>query len=320
MKAGMAQTTCNVLMIRPSCFGRNAETAASNAFQQACSAAPDTVRANAIAEFDGAVEALREAGVRVFVADDVAEPAKPDAVFPNNWASFHENGDVIVYPLAAASRRPERRPAIVDWLGREGGFRVRRVVDLSWLEANGEYLEGTGSLVLDRLANVGYAALSSRTCPAALREFTRQTGIEVVSFATNDGCDRPVYHTNVILSIGTRFAVVCADAVADKAERDGLLRRLAATGRRIIEIDLSQMRRFAGNVLELETAGRGSVIAMSAAARDAFSASQFDVLEQFARPVVFPLDTIEQVGGGSARCMLAEIFLPPAGQADRHGS
>lgn len=307
-------------MIRPSCFGRNAETAASNAFQQVFSAAPDTVRANAIAEFDGAVAALREAGVRVFVADDVDEPAKPDAVFPNNWASFHENGDVILYPLSAASRRPERRPEIVDWLGREGGFRVRRVVDLSWLEANGEYLEGTGSLVLDRLSNVGYAAISSRTRPVALREFTRQTGIEVVSFRTSDGRGRPVYHTNVILSIGTRFAVVCADAVAGTVERDRLLHRLAATGRRIIEIDLSQMHCFAGNVLELETDGRGAVIAMSTAARDAFSASQLEVLEQCARPVVFPLDTIERVGGGSARCMLAEIFLPPAGQADQHGS
>lgn len=316
----MAQTTCNVLMIRPSCFGANAETAASNAFQRACSAGPDTIRSDAMAEFDGAVEALRAAGVRVFVAGDVDEPAKPDAVFPNNWVSFHENGDVILYPLEAQSRRPERRPEIVDWVRREGGFRVRRVVDLSWLEVQGEYLEGTGSLVLDRPANVAYAALSSRTSPVALREFARQTGIEVVSFGTSDGRGRPVYHTNVILSIGTRFAVVCADAVVGSAERDRLLRHLAATGRLIIEIDLSQMRRFAGNVLELETDGGDAVIAMSAAARDAFSAAQLAMLEQCARPVVFPLDTIEQVGGGSARCMLAEILLPPAGQVDQHGS
>jgi hypothetical protein len=312
--APMIQSARNVLMIRPRCFGPNAQTAASNAFQQSVREPFEVARASATAEFDAMVGALRAAGVTVLVIDDTDTPPKPDAVFPNNWVSFHANGDVIVYPLQAANRRPERRTEIVEQVAAQGGFRLVSIVDLSWLEERGHYLEGTGSLVLDHPANLAYAALSARTHPAALSEFARQTGFEVLSFETRDATGRPIYHTNVILSIGGRCAVVCAEAIASRQDRERVLGRIAGSGRTIIEISLAQAGCFAGNVLELDTTN-GPRMVMSETALAAFTATQLRVLGESVRPLAVPLATIERVGGGSARCMLAEIFLPAAGAA-----
>lgn len=304
------QVTCHVLMVRPARFGPNAETAASNAFQRQPSATDPSPAEVARREFDHLAASLRAAGVDVIVADDTASPAKPDAVFPNNWISFHEDGTVILYPLEAPSRRAERRPELVEWLERERGFRVRRVVDLSPLERAGQFLEGTGSLVIDHANAVAYAALSTRTHEQAVCAFARETGIETVTFKTRDQDGMPLYHTNVMLSIGERFAVVCADVIPDTAERRRVVGRLAASGRGVLQITPARMRAFAANILEIATTDGRSVIAMSAAARDAFGPGDIEVLGRHAAIVAVPIPTIERVGGGSVRCMLAEIFLP----------
>jgi hypothetical protein len=296
-------------MIRPRAFGPNPETAASNAFQTATYCAA-TDRARAGAEFEDLAEALNRAGVGTLVFEDTPAPAKPDAVFPNNWVSFHDDGTVVLYPMAAANRRAERRLDIIHDLSVRHGLQIRRVVDLSPLEREGLYLEGTGSLVLDHPHRVAYAALSVRTCRGALEEFSHRMQFECVPFTTSDLQGRPIYHTNVLMSIGVGFAVVCVEAIAAAHERQEVLRRLRASGRRVIEITLAQLTAFAANILELS--GDGPVIAMSAAARRAFTPEQLDTLAEAAPLLVVPLATIEAAGGGSVRCMLAEIFLPDA--------
>jgi hypothetical protein len=300
------QAARDVLVVRPRHFAFNPQTAASNRFQS--DAVQEPVQPLALAEHDALVAALRAAGIGVCVLEDADRPAKPDALFPNNWVSFHADGTVILYPLQAPSRRAERRTDVPELLAKQG-FRVSRLIDLSPLEAQGRYLEGTGSLVLDHVQGVAYAALSSRTHSQALAEFSRRTGLDTFAFSTADEHDMALYHTNVMLSIGRRHAVVCAAAVPAPRERDALLSRLAASGRDVVEIDLVQMRAFAANVLELEGPG-GGVVAMSTAARDALRPDQLDVLAQGATVVAVPVPVIERTGGGSVRCMLAEIFLP----------
>lgn len=303
------QAASTVLTVRPRHFGFNAETAVSNRFQLRSERAADVVREAAIAEHGALLEALRDAGVQVLVGDDTDEPRKPDAVFPNNWVSLHADGTVILYPLEAPARRAERRLELIEAVCRASGLRIARVLDLSPLEARGHYLEGTGSLVFDHAQGLTYAALSSRTHPQALAELRRLTGFETLAFRTADEQGVPLYHTNVMLSVGQHFAVICAAAIPDVTERREVLERLAADGREVIEIDLAQMRGFAANILELQSAV-GAVIAMSAAARAAFRPEQLAALARHGQLVAVPVPTIEQVGGGSVRCMLAEIFLP----------
>lgn len=305
-----AQATCHVLMMRPASFGPNVETAASNALQRQPSVAEAEPAAAARREFDHLAASLRTAGVDAIVVEDTASPPKPDAVFPNNWISFHADGTVILYPMEAQTRRAERRPELIQWLERESGFRVRRVVDLSPLEQSGQFLEGTGSLVIDHACGVAYAALSSRTHARAVAVFSRETGLETVTFDTRDEHGLPLYHTNVMLSIGGHFVVVCADVIADVGERRRVLERLAASGREILQITPARMRAFAANILEVATTDAQPVIAMSASARQSFSAGDIEALGRNAAIVAAPIPTIERVGGGSVRCMLAEIFLP----------
>lgn len=305
-----AQAAPAVLLVRPRRFGFNPETAASNRFQSAAGAEPEALARAARAEHDGLVAALRAAGVDARVVEDTGEPAKPDAVFPNNWFSTHHDGTVVLYPMEAPSRRAERRRDVVDGLA-AAGFRVSRLLDLAPLEEGGLYLEGTGSLVLDHAQGVAYAALSSRTHAAAVARFARATGMEAVTFDTRGPAGAPLYHTNVMLAIGTRFAVLCDAAIADPAARRAVLARLAAGGREIVRIDAAQMAGFAGNVLELATPG-GPVIAMSEAARAAFGPRALARLAAHGRIVAAPVPLIERVGGGSVRCVLAEIFLPRA--------
>ncbi len=304
----VARIARDLLLVRPARFGPNAETAGSNAFQQPVTGGEADPRGAALLEFDALVTALREAGANPCVVQDSTLPEKPDAVFPNNWVSFHEDGAVILYPLEAPSRRRERRIDVLEQLARAGLIRLDRLLDLSGLEQRGLFLEGTGSLVMDRRAERAYAALSSRTHAAAIAEFTRLTGIGVRSFHTDDGAGRPLYHTNVMLSIGENFAVVCAQAISDPAERGAVLRELRATGRDVIEISVAQMRDFTANILEIGTAAGRSVIAMSARARQALTPDQARRLQACADIVAVPIPTIERVGGGSVRCMIAEVF------------
>ncbi len=311
-----AQTTHVLLMIRPAHFGPNPETAASNAFQQDTDCSPAVLERISLAEFDGMVSSLRRAGVRVLVIDDTDQPCKRDAVFPNNWFTTHATGDIFLFPLEAPGRRAERRMDIIDSLSAEHGFAVRRVVDLSAHEAEGRYLEGSGSMVLDRANRIIFATCSTRTHTELLNAFAHEVGYEVCVFDTLDSSGRAIYHTNVMLAIGEKFVVVCAAAINDARQRAAVMECLTRTGRGVIEITMEQMTAFAGNMLGVRTAAGESLIILSTTARDALTSEQRATLQRGARLLPVAVDTIERIGGGSVRCMLAEIFLPCASTQD----
>jgi len=296
-----------VLMIRPLHFGVNPETAASNRFQQ-CGAAQDAALV-ARREFEGLVSQLSIAGVAVHVADDSPQPPKPDACFPNNWVSFHADGSVVLYPLMAASRRAERRREPIDAL-RLAGFRITRTIDLSHWEGRGEYLEGTGSLVLDRCHRIAYACWSPRTTPGALEDFASRFGYRVVTFNARGPGGQAIYHTNVLMAIGERFALLCPEAIPDPEQRATVLRTLEQSAHEPIAISIAQMNGFAGNLLALRSGDGEALIAMSTAAWDCLTPEERRALERHGRIVTAPIPTIERHGGGSVRCMIAEVFLP----------
>jgi hypothetical protein len=296
-----------VLMIRPVCFGANPETAASNRFQH--KGADADAAGIARREFDGLARALGDAGIAVHVAVDTPQPPKPDACFPNNWVSFHADGTAVLYPMMAPSRRAERRVEVLTVL-RTAGFRIARTVDLSGWEARGEFLEGTGSLVLDRCHRSAYACRSPRTSPAALADFAGRLQYRVIAFDATGAADEPAYHTNVLMAIGEDFSVICAEAVTDEIEREQLLSELALAGHEPIEIGRAEMHGFAGNLLALRARGGSQVIAMSDAAWHSLAPASRRALERRGRIATAPIPTIERLGGGSVRCMIAEVFLP----------
>lgn len=296
------------MMIRPACFGANAETAASNRFQQP--GGGEAVAVAARAEFDAFASLLDARGVEVFALDDSPLPIKPDACFPNNWVSLHGDGTVVLYPMLAPNRRRERSLDLLAVLRDRGGFRITRVVDLSHHESAGRFLEGTGSMVLDRPNRRAYACLSPRTDAALLNEFTTELGYQAISFHAFDAGGTAVYHTNVLMSLGEGFAVLCEAALTDERERGVLLRSIEASGRALIGISLAQMQAFAGNLLQLSTRNGGRVIAISATAWGALDAVQRASLEARGEIAVASIPTIERHGGGSVRCMLAEVYLP----------
>jgi hypothetical protein len=300
-----SQAAGAVLMIRPRHFAANAETAATNFFQDLTGGAPDAAL-RAQREFDALALALASAGVRVVQFNGRSKPALPDEVFPNNWLSLHADGTAVLYPLQAESRRPERRPELIASLRREHSVTIERVVDLTELESRGEYLEGTGSLVLDRPGRVAYAALSPRTHANALAEFGRALGYETVAFTAVDRARRPIYHTNVLLSLGTRFAALCTSSLPDTAERRAVCTRIESSGRELIDLSFTELERFAGNLLELRGT-EGPVIALSAGALAALGGATRRALERHGRIVSADVATIERLGGGSVRCMLAEV-------------
>jgi hypothetical protein len=262
------------------------------------------------AEFDGLASALERAGVRVVIAADSDAPPKPDAIFPNNWVSFHEDGTVVLYPLLAPNRRAERREPLIEAAAAATAGLIRRIVDLSAREQEEKYLEGTGSLVLDRVHRLAYASLSPRTHLDVLADFAHELDYELVTFDAADGAGRLIYHTNVLLSIGRAFAIVCGESIRDARHREAVTARLRATGHEIIEISLAQLHAFAGNALEL-TGRRGPLIALSGSAWASLDAGQRRALERHGEPVLGEIPSIERFGGGSVRCMLAEIHLPP---------
>lgn len=306
------QSAGAVLMVRPAHFAFNPQTAPSNAFQSApvevsSNGDSDAQRA-ALGEFDALATRLGQAGVEVIVGMDTPSPVKPDAIFPNNWVSFHRDGAVVLYPMLASNRRLERRDDLLQQVA-HGGYRVERTVDLSHRESDGQFLEGTGSLVLDRPARVAYASLSPRTDLDVLGEFAQLLDYELVTFEARDGAGQPVYHTNVVMAIGSRFAVVCGEAIAQPAHRDAVFDRLRAAGHLIVDISLHQMLEFAANVLELASPD-GPVIALSARAWQSLEPAQKKILESCAAVVPVEIPTIERIGGGGVRCMLAELHLP----------
>lgn len=291
-------------MVRPASFGFHAEAAASNPFAASIQADAGSV----LREFDGVVSALSAAEVEVLILEDVPEPPKPDAVFPNNWLSFHEDGTMVLYPMATAARRLERNVEGVKTLLGLAGFDVGRTVDLRFHERHGHYLEGTGSLVLDRPNRRAFANLSPRTDDHVIADFDDRLDFSTLIFDAHDRSGRPIYHTNVILSLGTSFAVLCP-ATLDDETRPVLTGEIEASGRTLIEVDYEQMRQFACNLLELRALS-GPVIALSSAARRSLRPDQLRLLERFGALVEADIPTIEAVGGGSVRCMIAEIHLP----------
>ena len=304
------QTARAVLMVRPVAFGSNAETAGSNFFQHSAAGSGDAAT-RAQHEFDAVALALANAGVLVHQFAGQRGAALPDEVFPNNWLSLHADGTAVLYPMLARNRRRERRRDILETLVDSCGYRIDRVVDLTSLEAHGEYLEGTGSLVLDRAGRVAYACLSPRTHAKALAEFARALRYELVPFAAVDSAGRPIYHTNVVLSLGTRFAALCTAAIAEADERRSVVARLEASGREVIDLSERELDNFAGNLLELDGSS-GPVIALSAAALGSLAAPTRQALERHGGLVTADIATIERLGGGSVRCMLAEVALPRA--------
>jgi hypothetical protein len=313
------QCTDTVLMIRPNHFGFNETTAASNAFQRM----PDHLTAaevheRALVEFEGLRHALTGAGIHVLVCDDTDDPHTPDAVFPNNWFTTHQDGSIVIYPLQGENRRHERRQDIVQMLQDRFGF--QKIVDLTGAEQQGKFLEGTGSMVIDHIHRTVYSCLSTRTHEDLLRTFAGTFGYrEVVSFRadvkTNEetGFDRfhPIYHTNVMMALGTGTAVICAESIRDDHERGKVLSSLWASAREVVEITVEQLHRFAGNMLQLMTTRGNPVWIMSSNAFTCLTPRQRMALQANGATIVHsPLDTIELVGGGSARCMIAEIFRP----------
>ena len=305
----MSQCADAVLMIRPARFGANPETADSNRFQRT-DAIADAATA-ALCEFDALARRLADAGIGVVVAEDSRDPAKPDACFPNNWISFHADGTVVLYPMMAPSRRTERRHDPVAAVER-AGYRVARTIDLSPLEARGEFLEGTGSLVLDRPRRIAYACRSPRTTAGALAEFSAALGYRIVTFDAQGPDGLPAYHTNVLMAIGEGFAVVCSESIAQAGPRAAVMEELGREGSEVIGIDAAEMNGFAGNLLALRTRGGDPVIAMSDGALRALAPEKRRRLERHGTILSVGIPTIERLGGGSVRCMLAEVFLPRA--------
>jgi hypothetical protein len=305
------QTTNTVLMVEPSAFGHNPDSARTNAFmQQASGRDPREIQAAALGEFESLVERLDREGVEVLVYRDDTDSPSPDAVFPNNWVTFHDDGRAILYPMEPPNRRRERRREILDWLSREGNFLLTEVIDLSQEEAEGRFLEGTGSMVLDRPGRTIYASISPRTTPSLLHEYADRFGFGVVVFHAEDRGGIPLYHTNVALALGAGVAVLCGNAVPVLAERRALMDSLERSGREVVDIDMSQLAAFAGNMIALEDRAGAPLLAMSERALSSLGSAQRKSLERHARLVTSSIPTIEEIGGGSVRCMLAEVFLP----------
>ncbi|MBF8008095.1 amidinotransferase [Pseudomonas brenneri] len=300
------QTTSTVLMVRPACFAFNADTAGNNPFQHD-DLDPLHVRDQALNEFDGYVAALRNQGVRVLVVQDTEVPHTPDSIFPNNGFSTHPDGTLVLYPMQGENRRLERSKGILPALS---AFAIHTTLDLTANEHHQRFLEGTGSLVLDRVARIAYACRSIRTDDVLLDEFAMQMGYRVVAFDALDRQGVPIYHTNVMMSVGSALALVCLASVVDSKQRQNLLRTLRDCGKHVLDLSFDQLEHFAGNMLQVHNDQGQALLVMSRSAWRSLSPEQRTCIELHACPLVVAIDTIERVGGGSARCMLAEIFLP----------
>ena len=296
-----------ILMVRPAAFGFNVETAANNFFQQASGLSPERLQQQALAEFDEMVAVLQKNKVDVRVVNDSAQPPKPDAVFPNNWLSTTADGKVFVFPMFAPSRRPEKREEIIQELSRD--FIVTDFQDWSEYEAEGRFLEGTGSMLMDHDNKLIYAAISERTNLSVLEKFAATNGYQAIVFLATDEQGRPVYHTNVLMALGEHFAVLCEESIEEEWELIAVRQLLESTGHAILPISREQMRQFAGNMLELMNSDGDHLLVLSQTAFDALKPGQKQMLEAYAKLLPVSVSTIEQVEGGSVRCMMAEIFL-----------
>ena len=302
------QTTDTVLMIEPAAFGFNAETAQNNYFQINSENAETQNRA--LQEFNNFVEKLRSKGINVITVKDTLEPHTPDSIFPNNWISMHSDGTVVLYPMCAVNRRWERRNDILEILKRN--FSVKEIIDLSAPENDGKFLEGTGSMIFDHENKIAYGSVSLRLDEQLFREFCEKFGFEPVvfhSYQTANNERLPIYHTNVMMCVADQFVVICLDCIDDETERVNVVNAIVNSGKEIIEISESQMQRFAGNMLQLQNPEGKKFLVMSLSAYQSLTPEQISNIEKYSEIIYSDLETIETNGGGSARCMLAEVFL-----------
>ncbi|MFZ4455643.1 MAG: citrulline utilization hydrolase CtlX [Bacteroidales bacterium] len=307
----MKPRTNTVLMIEPVAFGYNEQTAVNNYFQRKEASTADS-QSLALAEFREMVDKLTEKGVNVVVVPDTPMPHTPDSIFPNNWISFHEDGRVAIYPMYAENRRQERRLDILETL-KEKGFNVESVMDYTASERENRFLEGTGSIILDREHKIAYAAISERTDEKLFEQFCADFGYKAIpfhSYQSVNGKRLAIYHTNVMMCLGDRFAVVCLDCIDDHKERTLVAKSLVDCGKELIDITEEQMHHFAGNMLQIENGNGKPLLVMSKTAYDSLAIHQVERLNSFSEIIAFNIPTIEQLGGGSVRCMMAELFLP----------
>jgi hypothetical protein len=304
----MKQATNNILMVRPATFAFNTETAGSNAFQSEMSGNAAAIKQQVLEEFDAFVKTLQSGGVTVFVFDDTEHPEKPDAVFPNNWVTFHPDGTVILYPMFAPNRRLERRQDIIDALAKQ--FTVSNILDLSGYENANRFLEGTGSIVFDHKHKTAYACLSPRTDKALFLQVCEYLQYQPVYFYAHDKNGKEIYHTNVMMCIGENFAVICLDTITNPQERVMVAASLTNAGHQVIDITFEQMNAFAGNMLMVQSSSGKAILALSQSSYNSLASNQKEAIEKYCTLLPLAINTIETIGGGSARCMMAEIFLP----------
>jgi len=300
------QTTSHLLMIRPVHFTFNEQTAVNNAFQIA--AADNETQNKALEEFNNFVEALTNKGIDVTVINDTPEPHTPDSIFPNNWISFHNDGTILLYPMYAKNRRQERKPHVIETVGKK--FSINNTISLTNYEDNNLFLEGTGSMVLDRENKITYACLSQRTDVTVLQDFCTKMNYSSVFFYATDANNSPIYHTNVMMCVADKYVVICLDSIKDEKEKNIVLQSFEKTNKQVVTITLEQMNKFAGNMLQVQNKEGKKFLVMSSQAYYSLTSEQVKILQEFNEIIHSNLTTIETNGGGSARCMLAEIFLP----------
>ncbi|MBT8384690.1 MAG: amidinotransferase [Bacteroidia bacterium] len=309
----MRQITDTILMVRPVNFRMNEQTAVNNYYQKVLAdVTPETVQSRALKEFDEFVRKLRSVGIQVIVFQETKNPDTPDSIFPNNWISFHENGDVVLYPMFAENRRLERDERVLDLLEKEG-FIIHNIIDYTSAEIENVFLEGTGSLILDRQHSKAYCALSPRADEDLLIEFCEDFDYTPIIFHANqsvNGERLAIYHTNVMMCLGENFSVICLNSIDDKSERKNIIKHLKADGKEVIDITEVQLGNFAGNMLQVVNNKGKNFVIMSLAAFHSLTDKQIKSIEKHGEIISSSLDTIETCGGGSARCMMAEVFLP----------
>ncbi|WP_282036859.1 citrulline utilization hydrolase CtlX [Saccharicrinis aurantiacus] len=303
----MQQVTDTILLIRPANFGYNTETASSNAFQNNVELSPNQIKDKSLLEFDEVVKQLRENFINVIVFDDTISPIKPDAIFPNNWASYHHDGKVLLYPMAAPNRRLERRMDIINSLSKE--FEISEMIDLSHHEKKGKYLESTGSIIFDHVNKIAYACLSDRTNKELLLEVCDLLKYKPIHFNALDDKNKAIYHTNVMMCITENTAIVCLESIKDASEKKIVTDSLTESGHEIIDISLKQVKALAGNMLGVINKMGDRILVMSKSAHESLNTDQINNISEHSKILPLDVSTIEKIGGGSIRCMIAEIFL-----------
>lgn len=307
----MRHITDRIMMVRPASFQFNEETAANNAFQTAGDYDNKDIKAKAIEEFDAMVALLRSKGITVEVIQDTELPVKPDAIFPNNWISFHKDGTVVTYPMFAENRRTERREDIIETLSEK--YVVNKRYTFDYYEEEGRFLEGTGSMLFDRMHHIVYACLSPRTDIVILEKYSVLMGAKKIAFRSVDREGKDIYHTNVMMALGVDFCVICLESIKNEVEMKEILQSLEDTGKLVVDISYDQMEHFAGNMLQVANADGERYLVLSQAAHDSLTTKQIVTLSALTNILPIPIKTIETLGGGSVRCMMAEVFLPLKG-------